>query len=231
MSTLAERIKEAMTHAGMTSAELARAAGVKAPSVAQWIGGRTKSLKASTANAAAAALGVSVRWLVEGEGPMIPTGVRPFDPEDEPPEKFVAIPLYRIRFGAGASPGEPTYEEVSESEPRYFSRHFLQSRHVSAHNLRCFKVHGTSMEPLLWDGDVILVDCAYQPILDGRVYAFTYNGEMRVKRLFKRMSGSIIIRSDNPDKGAYPDEELSGADLDPFHLVGRVIDRSGNGNL
>ena len=50
MSTFAERIKEAMTHAGMTSAELARAAGVKPPSVAQWLGGRTKSLKASTAN-------------------------------------------------------------------------------------------------------------------------------------------------------------------------------------
>ena len=231
MSTLAERVREALTESGLTIAELARRTGVKHATVSFWLSGKTKTMSASNANAAAQALGVSVRWLVDGFGEKRPQNVLVFNREDDTPEDFISVPLFQINFAAGESAGEPTYEEMTECEPRYFSRAFIRSRHVSEHNLKCFKVHGDSMEPVLWDGDVILVDCSYQPILDGRVYTFIYAGDLRVKRLFKRMDGSILIRSDNPDKAAFPDELVTGDNLNRLRLIGRVIDRSGDGGL
>lgn len=70
MTTLAERMKTAMGAKGCTLTELARAAGVKPPSVSDWLSGKTKTLKAATAFRAARFLNVSELWLIEGKGSM-----------------------------------------------------------------------------------------------------------------------------------------------------------------
>lgn len=80
MSSLSQRITEAMHDAGMTAAELARACKISEPSVSNWVNGRTKTLKSSTALKAAAVLGVDVAWLAEGKGSKRPTT----DPTREP---------------------------------------------------------------------------------------------------------------------------------------------------
>lgn len=69
MSTLAERIKEAMNESGAIAADLARACGIRPPSVSAWLSGETKTLKAATAMRAAEFLGVNQLWLTEGKGP------------------------------------------------------------------------------------------------------------------------------------------------------------------
>lgn len=88
-----------------------------------------------------------------------------------------------------------------------------------------FKVHGDSMEPLLWDGDTILVDCGVKDVLDGKIYAFMIRGSMRVKILHPLLRGGYLVQSLNPD---IPDETLDDGDLDAFFLIGRVRDRSGS---
>jgi transcriptional regulator with XRE-family HTH domain len=71
MSTLAERLEKAMAGPPkVTPAELARACGVKQPSISDWLSGRTKKLEASNALAAAEFLGVRYWWLAAGKGPM-----------------------------------------------------------------------------------------------------------------------------------------------------------------
>lgn len=69
MTTLADRIKEAMADAGITAAELARATGAKEPSVHKWIHGQTKNLKGKNLVIAAQLLNVSESWLADGVGP------------------------------------------------------------------------------------------------------------------------------------------------------------------
>lgn len=75
MSTLAERIIEARTEAGLDPAELAHRVGVKPAAAYQWESGATKSLKAQTAIALAEVLGVNVQWLTTGRPPKAPSGV------------------------------------------------------------------------------------------------------------------------------------------------------------
>lgn len=66
MSTLSDRVAAALSQSGLSQAELARACKVSPVSVNDWLSGKTKSMKAETAIAAAKALGVSASWLTHG---------------------------------------------------------------------------------------------------------------------------------------------------------------------
>lgn len=69
MSSLSERLQQAMEKRGLTSqAELARACKVKTSSVSAWFSGKTKSLKGTTARLAAEYFGCDRDWLAFGIG-------------------------------------------------------------------------------------------------------------------------------------------------------------------
>lgn len=69
-STLSDRLREAMVGPPRVSqAALARACGVSAPSVNDWLSGKSKSMEASKLLAAARLLHVSADWLATGRGP------------------------------------------------------------------------------------------------------------------------------------------------------------------
>lgn len=69
--SLADRLTRALAHSGLSQAELARAAGVKPPSVHGWLSGKSKFLRGENLLSAARALGVRQQWLATGEGPML----------------------------------------------------------------------------------------------------------------------------------------------------------------
>lgn len=69
-----------MARASVSQAELARACGVKAPSVNGWLSGKSKFLRGENLLKAAARLGVSAKWLAEGKGPMRTPDGAPEDP-------------------------------------------------------------------------------------------------------------------------------------------------------
>ena len=71
MNTLAERLKKALQQTtGKTQAGLARACGIKPPSVSDWMNGNTKSVEGSNLIKASEYLGVRSKWLATGLGPM-----------------------------------------------------------------------------------------------------------------------------------------------------------------
>lgn len=71
MSTLQERIKKLLAGPPKISqAALARACGIKPPSVNDWVSGKTKSIEGENLLRAAAFLKVSPLWLATGRGAM-----------------------------------------------------------------------------------------------------------------------------------------------------------------
>ncbi len=233
MSTLSERMQLALEEAKLSApykskAGLAKAAEVRPASVTDWFNGRTKNLSYDSAVKAADYLGVSARWLANGEGEMHSPSVVAFDDGDDiDDDDFVEIPEYEARCAAGDKCAV-YYEELKDSIKARYRRSWFQARQINPDNCRRFKVHGTSMEPFIWDGDTILVDCAPQQILSGKTYAFMLHGDMRVKMLYPLMKGQLLVKSLNPD---VPDETLGDEDLNTFELIGRVRDRSGDGKL
>lgn len=155
-------------------------------------------------------------------------GRHPDDPLDE---GAVAIRESRVHFAAGNG-HVASYELVPESEPATYRLSWLQREGLRPENLRRFKVKGDSMIPFLFENDSVLVNLAENEltrILDGKVYALRYGDDLRIKRLYRRLDGTLILRSDNP---AYEDEPVP-PHLAEEHitLIGRVRDKSGAGGL
>lgn len=65
---LKDRIREAMTGAGLKPLQLANACGVSSGAVTHWLNGATKALKAETANKMQQVTGYSAAWIVTGLG-------------------------------------------------------------------------------------------------------------------------------------------------------------------
>lgn len=136
---------------------------------------------------------------------------------DENPDiigSYRFIPKVEAVAGAGA-----TLETSSEVLGYYaFRSDFLGREHISEQNSVMMQVRGDSMQPLINDGDTLLVDQSDTQILDGRIYVVTLGDELRVKRLQKGFKG-YILRSENPH---YADITIEEGDLDAFKVHGRV---------
>ena len=76
------------------------------------------------------------------------------------------------------------------------------------------------MEPLLRDGDEILVDTAPRPLRDG-IYVARLDEALLVKRIALGRGGTVSLISANP---AYPPIEAPRDELD---VIGRVVWKSG----
>lgn len=222
---LKDRIAEALRDSGKTKIELARACNVAPSSVTAWFNGKSKRLDAVSAIRASLFLGVNALWLTTGKGEK-EAGVGAVYEEDDVPQGFVEIPEYEITFGAGNCT-EPTYEEASESRRAFYREDWFSRQGIKPKDCRCFKVHGDSMVPILYDNDSILCDCRPgQKIVSGKIYVFCFDDSVRVKRLYTRLNGDIVVHSENVNEQPQ-DEVISAADLDRFNLIGRVIERSG----
>lgn len=112
MSTLKERMHEALNESGKNQSELAHACGVKPPSVNDWFSGKTLSLKAATAHRAAAFLGVNPLWLSEGRGPKRPGEPVEIQPAEEIDFRSLQLDALRQAVHAMAREFNVTPEEL-----------------------------------------------------------------------------------------------------------------------
>ncbi len=144
------------------------------------------------------------------------------------PDEVVPIPVSNVKFSAG--PGhEASYEIEESSEPAYYQRAWFSKHHINPDRARRFKVSGDSMEPFVYAGDHVLVDTGDTSVMDGRIYALRYGNELRIKRVWRHLDGTLVLRSDN---AAYVEEKVSPLiAAEHITIIGRVRDRSGPGGL
>ncbi len=134
-------------------------------------------------------------------------------------DEFIEIPLLDIEFSAGVG----RYELVDNSNfSLVFRRHFLHKKGVSINSAKLVRVSGTSMEPRLYDGDVVGIDTDDTRIRDGKAYGIRHGDLLRIKFLIEQPDGGIIIRSMNREE--FPDEILKRDDRNNNLLIlGKVF--------
>lgn len=221
--TIGKRIKQTLYEKRMTGFELASKAKISEGGLSQIINNKIVNLKVDTALRIAKALNVSPMWLLLGdksdeslfseEHPVIGSDYYPvpryevtFDPKTDTEPKFV----------------EYKYDRLSLFHKSYFEKYGIRSCAFC----KSFKVTGDSMEPLIKNGDYVIVDCDPKlKIVDGDIYAFCDASGLHVKRLIAHLRGGLIIRSDNR---LYEDEFLSKEEVSSIRVIGHVIDRAGS---
>ncbi|SEJ46334.1 Phage repressor protein C, contains Cro/C1-type HTH and peptisase s24 domains [Pseudomonas linyingensis] len=225
-----ERIAEAIAASGKKKGEIAAECGVANSAVTQWINGDSKSLKPENLYALAKATGYRAEWLAIGMGPKQELVTQEvggtYESHRTPHEDdYALIPQYAIKgdCGAGYLNGH-----VEVKGGLAFKRDWLAKMRVKADNLYVIYADGDSMEPYIFEGDVVLFDGSDTEPRDRQVYAIRRpDGGISIKRIIQQLSGAWMIRSDNPDKTAYPDEPVSQATLHEMPILGRVIWRGG----
>lgn len=228
--TQADRLNLLLAQKNLTHADLALAIGVSRQAVQKWASGRSAP-KGTNLAKICQFFDVTTEWMTRGEDHLQQVlkveSVGSYHEDDPTPDGYVAIPEYRITFGAG-SDEPPTIEEEQNSRKALYRQDFFDAHGVKAENCKRYKVHGDSMQPTLNDGDTVLVVENPERIVDGDVYVFSVRNEMMIKRLYRRANGTIVIHSDNED-GRYIDEEMTPEDQEReyFRVYGHAIERSG----
>ncbi len=131
--------------------------------------------------------------------------------------EWVEVP--RLDIGASAGPGTLPLSELPFDTFR-FSRRWLTEQGLDGAQLSAITVEGDSMEPLLRDGDEILVDRSPRPFRDG-VHVVRLGETLMVKRVASAGAGRLALLSQNL---AYPPVE---AGVDEVEIVGRVVWKGG----
>lgn len=129
------------------------------------------------------------------------------------------IEVPRLDVDASAGPGAAGAEEKVFDAFR-FSRRWLAEQGLEGSSLSAIRVVGDSMEPLLREGDEVLVDCREQPFRDG-VHVVRLDELLLVKRVASKGGGRFSLLSQNL---AYPPIDVSAEE---FNIIGRVVWKSG----
>lgn len=241
MKTLAERLADALEKKnGGNQSELARFIPVSPQAVQKWVAGSTEP-KGKNLERVAEFLGVPAAYLKYGENYSQPkatvhqlhqvsetSNIYARHPDEPLDDSQVSIKQSKVYFSAGHG-HEATYEIIEDSEPATYQLSWFQKLGINPNKVRRFKVTGDSQEPMLYEGDTVLVNMAETNIIDGKLYAIRYGNDLRVKFLSRRLDGTLILKSINP---SYKDEEVPPALAEEhISIIGRVRDKSGSGGL
>lgn len=128
--------------------------------------------------------------------------------------QFEMIPKVEALAGAGSS-----FVTSGETVGLYaFRQDFLRRIGVHANKCVMMDVMGESMQPLIMNGDTILVDTSQTTLKDGEIFLVTLGEELLVKRVQRSVRGWMLV-SQNPNFAPMVVEEC---DLDSFVVRGRV---------
>jgi hypothetical protein len=131
------------------------------------------------------------------------------------------IPIRRVKLKlrAGIS-GYETEPEMDDGGVLNVPRRVIDRNNYVPHQLLAVTVHGCSMEPMLFEDDVVVINTADRKPANRELFAVNFNGEACVKQLWQN-AGQWFLRSMNPDFG--PVNVRSGQ----CDIVGRVVYQPG----
>lgn len=145
-------------------------------------------------------------------GAMRVRAVGPDDPD------LVQIMKVRLKVQAGIT-GFQVEPEHYDGETQGVPRKWILREGLPQDALLSIVVKGESMEPALYEGDVIVVNTRDTKLVDGAVYVVNYEGEAVVKRMI-RDAGQWWLASDNADQRKFHRKLCKGAEC---IVIGRVV--------
>jgi phage repressor protein C with HTH and peptisase S24 domain len=204
---------------------LARAMGVSPSAFRKWLKGEAEPSRERLV-ALADAASVSVGWLARGEGPepRLQGAGRPSRERPDPAHgsgldtrRFVLLPKRPEAAAAGSeTPAAPPGSEYMALRDEWIRTTFG----IEPDRLLLETARGESMQPRIHDGDLLLVDTTEQQFRSFGIYVLEIAGERLVKRVQRKVDGSLTLISDNT---AYEADHVPPAEAANVTVVGRVL--------
>lgn len=220
----AERLRLAMN--GESARAFSAKIGVSPSAMNQYLGAKSEPTR-PVLHAIAREAGVSLPWLITGEGAMSAdgqagtkdkeTGNGLLVPVDA--SGFTPVPVFDVRASAGG--GAINFGEVVSGYLTLPVSYLKDHLGVNPKDACGIYINGDSMEPALEDGAIALLDRSEDARAnngDG-IYTFRIAEELYIKRL-ERQGSRIVVHSDNQ---AYRPWEISDHDKGQMKILARVV--------
>jgi transcriptional regulator with XRE-family HTH domain len=213
MALWAETALNRLGQLNLTQGQLAEHLGVTRPAIAHYLHGRREP-SLDQLQRIAKFLDIGLAEFIEGKS----TENTVLNLE----EHHVFIPYVDKQ-----NPLEPTAQE----DLRYMREFSVQKAWITDRNLKvtdlvAVKVEGSSMEPSLQDGDIVIADTSDNALKEDEVYVLYYDERIAVKRLKQRYDGALILHNDNPNP-VFVDMIVPKHDRHSIHIIGRKVWRTG----
>ena len=200
-----------MNECGLKAVDIVNKTGLSKGTVSQWLNGHTQP-RGDNLLILSEALTASPEWLQFG---VISQGSN----IDQADIKTYEVPVLDVQLSAGFG-STPGTEAVLETIP--VPERLLEEFGVHPQNASIVSVRGDSMESTLRDGEKIIVDTAQSQLVSNSIYAFAFDGELKVKRFIKNFDQNWTIRSDNNLDPAYQDQTVAPHNIKQLQILGRV---------
>ena len=129
---------------------------------------------------------------------------------------FAFVKRFDVKLSAGPGANGDNARPLASVA---FRKEWLSQQGLIADRCVVCGVTGDSMEPLLFDTDLVLIDRRVTELRNGQVYAVTdVAGDIRIKRL-EKIEGGVLLHSDNPTS---PTEVRMGDEADRIDIIGRL---------
>lgn len=223
-----ERLLEAFLqiHRLFRPADIARHLNVSSSVLGNW---KSRGVPPDRVYEIAKLVGTSSSYIIEGK---LPIRVSPSsntqnesdDAESRPQllnltehPDLVSVPRVRFKLSAGVS-GYAVEHDDGNGKPVFFRKDWFDRNGFAPSSLFAVLVSGSSMEPSLWDGDLVVVNTSDCKPHDGDVFAINYEGELVIKRMC-RDSGQWFAASDNADQRRFAPKRCT----DDVKIIGKVV--------
>ncbi len=107
-----------------------------------------------------------------------------------------------------------------------FSKTWLMQNGIHPGSCVLINARGQSMEPSIYDGDLVMIDRRKRDIRNGRIYVYNDPTDgTRIKRLEVVPGHTIIVRSDNHDQKEFPPEYHTAEAMNAISsgIIGEVV--------
>ena len=212
MKTLSERLKYAMEvlpPKKIKGVELARAAGVKPPSVSDWLSGKSKNMDGPNLVRAAKFLKVNSTWLGTGVG-------QPTDKEKEFSQNFDFTHLELIKIPVLDYVQAGMWKDISFDGVTPLSFTYTNYDGADPKEIFSIVVRGDSMEPDFKEGDKLIIDSSLQPKPGCFVVAKNGSNEATFKKYkvtgydeFSRDEFELVPLNDNYPRLSSKDHQIT----------------------
>lgn len=222
-----KKLREAIESKGLTHRAFVQACEISAPALHNYLNGREPQV--GMALKMARILGVSVDWLLDNETFVshtianhasedgLPVPHHNTDALTQPQKGIQAIPI-SAKFAAG----QMDQGDILPEEQTYL--HLPETFHIPKDAIAC-QVYGDSMEPLLYDGDYVIMRAIKDPrsIRSGADYGVVTKRGPMIKRFYQVPTRhQVCLRSYND---AYSDVVLDEEEILSVYEILTKIER------
>jgi phage repressor protein C with HTH and peptisase S24 domain len=216
---IGERLKQARSKLAMTQKEMARTLGM---SLRTYAASEAEERTMDVGEVARLAkLDIDIAWFLTGRESAQndhSSAIADRSAGAGLGDDFVLLPRYDVQASAGS--GMVIHSEQIVDYLAFKADWVRDRLGRNASDLLLIEASGDSMSPTIAHGDLLLIDRSTAQLRDSAIYVLANDGELMVKRVERRVTGGVVIKSDNP---RYDPETLSAEEASFIRVIGQVL--------